>query len=142
MPRVHFIDPASQFAGIHLRGQVNGDDIVASFEAVYGSPDWGLDFDLLWELSDVTSLIFDDDHLARFAQAVRILMPRMGHGHTAVVVRREDDFVLAKLLCALSEKRSERSYGVFHELGEALEWLAGPISVAVAALEVQRDWEA
>ena len=125
MPFDVHIDHERGLATMRVHGTIDGADIAASTEALYGHPDWRRGLAVLWDGSGIQRLILDPADVAAIEERSRRLEPTTGQGRTAYVLPHEVAEVMARLFFRrLPTPHRERQ--LFERVDAALAWLDGP----------------
>lgn len=118
------IDAPARRGLVALSGTVRGDDLVGAITGLYGHEDWEPAFDTLWDATGITELILDPVDLQRVMEAAGPYVQRLGTGRSALVVARDVDVAIAKLILHRQKgDASQRDRRLFERLEEAIAWL-------------------
>ena len=125
MAHTLLVAPERRLAVIWLDGSVATDDIVAGLSALVARPAWEPAFDLVWDGRGIEMLLVDEAGLDAISTLTDAIRERLGTGRSAVVVRRDIDRAIAKLIRFRGRER-KREFRVFDALDEALAWIGQP----------------
>ena len=100
------IDPAARLATVRLSGSVRGPDIAAAYAAIYRDPAFGPRFDLLWDGTAVTELLFDLDDLPSFVRLHSEFGEVASSGRDIILVTRPMDKMMADMYAAMMKKQN------------------------------------
>lgn len=126
------IDPSARLGIVTFSGIVDGRDLMDSIAALYGHADWEPDFDMLWDASALSQLIIDPDDIQRISAQSKEHAHQVGPGRTAIVVTRDIDFAINRLMLYRQGPRP-RERRVFERVAEAMVWLRGEDAAGEAA---------
>lgn len=122
MPFDCHIDPKRRLGIMTVRGTIDGAEIVAAAEALYGHPDWRRGFAVLWDGTGIKQLIVEPSDIAAIEELSPQMKPTMGSGRTAYVLPHETAEIIARLFFRrLPTPHRERR--LFEHVDEALAWL-------------------
>lgn len=116
------VDSRARLGILTLSGTVDVHDLLEAMSTLYDRPEWQPGFDVLWDASGITELILGPTDIRTIVEVVRSRAVQIGHGRTAIVVFRDLDASIARLLTRLlqSDRRDRR---LFQEHAVALAWL-------------------
>ena len=126
MPYSYAIDITARLATVTLAGTVRGTDIASAMEAVFGDSSWEPGFDLLWQASGITELLFERDDLPGMITLQRRLAARAGGGREVILVSRSLDEDMAKMY-ALMMRGEGQTVSICRSMADAVR-LLGPMS--------------
>lgn len=118
------IDPPARLGIVTFSGIVDGRDLMDSIAALYEHADWEPDFDMLWDASAISQLIIDPADVQRIAAQSNEYAHRIGPGRTAMVLTREIDLAINRLMLHRQGPRP-RERRVFDRIAPAMAWLRG-----------------
>ncbi len=122
MPCSYHIDARRKLALIIVEGVVVGADLVEVVSSLVADPVWQSGYSELWDGRCIQSLTVDLPSLDRITRTVKKIRRKLGPGRAALVVHREVDFLIARLLAYTLRSRI-REIRVFLTMEEAREWL-------------------
>jgi hypothetical protein len=125
MPLHYVIDHARGLVTVTMSETVTGAQVGTAIEAIYGDPAWRPGYDVLWDGTGITQLLFEKSDLPTFVALQRDYAELAGHGRDVILVIRALDFVMAKTY-ALMMRSAPRPVYVFKSLTEAREILERP----------------
>jgi hypothetical protein len=104
---------------------VTARDIIACFQALFGSTTWVPGWNALWDARGITSLLMEPDDLDTIADWKALLTDARAGGKSAVVTARTGDGEMAILVGRYGEQAG-RPVKVFRTLDEAFAFLERP----------------
>lgn len=116
------IDYERRVGVVTLSGSVSDREIVHIIADLYGNPAWEPGFNTLWDCSKISELIIEQSGLSRIVGEMNQYLDKAGSGRSALVVKRQLDESMAKLLVYMARTAS-RDRRVFKSREEADQWL-------------------
>jgi hypothetical protein len=81
--------PNAKHAFVEMFGQVNGEDVYRAMAAVYSDPKWKKDFDVAWDLTSVTQLLFEWGDFTQWIELDSDLADLVGSGRDLILVNSD-----------------------------------------------------
>jgi hypothetical protein len=106
-----------------LFGLVPGARIAATIAAIYGDPACGPGFDILWDFSTITELMFERDDLPSFVRLNKEFSHLSQFGRDIILVTRTLDKEMAEMY-AVMMRAQRRAVHVCQSMYEATQILA------------------
>jgi hypothetical protein len=121
------IDGRTGLITVTMSGSVPGQRIATTFVAIYGDPACGPRYDILWDGSTITELMFERDDLPSFVRLNKQYATLAQSGRDIILVARALDKGMAEMY-AVMMKPQRRTVHVCASLGEVHQILdqAGP----------------
>lgn len=116
------IDVDRRLGIVTLYDSVDAKQLLRALGDLYQHPAWRLGFRALWDATGVFQLLVDPDDLALIVRRSEDMRPLIGSGRSAIVVPRETDYVIAKLLIQRVPS-AQRERMAFRRLEDAQAWL-------------------
>jgi hypothetical protein len=108
MPFPYVIDADAGIATVTLSGTVQGRDIAETMESVFRAFDWRPGFDILWDGSQITELLFEKDDLPSFVRVQQAFAHAAGDGCDIILVARKLDDVMAQMYTVLMRNQRRK----------------------------------
>jgi hypothetical protein len=124
VPYSYAIDITARLATVTLAETVRGADIASALETVFRDSSWQPGFDLLWQASGITELLFERDDLPGMIALQRRFAARAGGGREVILVSRSLDEDMAKMY-ALMLRNEGKKVSVCRSMADAVR-LLGP----------------
>jgi hypothetical protein len=122
------IDITARLATVTLAETVRGADIAGAMEAVFGDSSWQPGFNVLWQASGITELLFERDDLPGMIALQRRFAARARGGREVILVSRTLDEDMAKMY-ALMMRNDGKQVSVCRSMADVVR-LLGPMSPA------------
>lgn len=119
----YLIDNARRLGIITLSGSINDRQLVQIIAELYGGEEWTPGFNTLWDSSNVSELIIEQEGLTDIVDEMNKYLDRAGIGRSALVVTRQLDESMAKILIYMARTES-RDRRIFRNREEAEKWLS------------------
>lgn len=106
---------------INTSGEINLDEVIKSLEQMFADPEYVLEYDLLWDDTQRTTVFtYDDMHmmLSHFRHYRGDKHPKR-----AIVVSRTDDYGMSRVFSTMISISSKTQIGLFPDMSEARKWL-------------------
>ena len=95
------IDDRTGVITVKLSGTVPGQRIAATIAAIYGDPTCGHCFDILWDGSTITELMFERDDLPSFVRLNQQYAALAQSGRDVILVARALDKAMANIYASM-----------------------------------------
>jgi hypothetical protein len=116
------IDSSKRLVIATMSGSVPGTRIAATIAAIYGDPICGPGFDILWDFSTITELMFERDDLPSFVRLSQEFSPLSQSGRDIILVTRTLDKEMAEMY-AVMMRAQHRAVHVCLSMYEATQIL-------------------
>jgi hypothetical protein len=100
------IDSSRRLVTATMSGSVPGTRIAATIGAIYGDPACGPGFDILWDFSTITELMFERDDLPSFVRLSQEFAPLSQFGRDIILVTRTLDKEMAGMYAVMMRAQS------------------------------------
>lgn len=117
------IDNVRQLGIVTLTGSICDRELIQIIAELYDSEQWTPGFNSLWDSSGVSELIIEQEGLTDIVSEMNHHLDRAGIGRTAIVVTRELDESMAKILMYMARAES-RDRRIFRNRQAAEQWLS------------------
>lgn len=107
---------------VELSGAVSAPEIVACFQALFGTASWVKGWPALWDARTITSLVMVPEDLIVISECKATLTGAREGGRSAVVTVRPTDAEIA-LLVGRYREEAGRPTRIFRSMGEAYDFL-------------------
>jgi hypothetical protein len=116
------IDSAKRLVTATMSGSVPGTRIAATIAAIYTDPACGPGFDILWDFSTITELMFERDDLPSFVRLSQEFSRLSESGRDIILVTRTLDKEMAEMY-AVMMRAQRRAVHVCLSMYEATQVL-------------------
>ena len=99
------IDQSKRLVTVQLSGPVRGTLIAATFEAIYRDPACGRGFDILWDGSTITELLFERADLPSFVRLNQEYGDIASSGRDIIFVERSLDKAMADMYAVMMREQ-------------------------------------
>jgi hypothetical protein len=123
------IDPSRRLVTATMSGSVPGTRIAATIAAIYGDPACGPGFDILWDFSTITALMFERDDLPSFVRLNQESSHLSQSGRDIILVTRRLDKDMADMY-AVMMRAQRRAVHVCLSMGEVTHILGAKEALA------------
>jgi hypothetical protein len=117
------IDTSKRLVTATMFGSVPGTRIAATIAAIYGDPACGQAFDILWDFSTITELIFERDDLPSFVRLSRQFSHLSQSGRDIILVTRKLDKEMAEMY-AVMMRAQRRAVHICASMYEVMQILS------------------
>jgi hypothetical protein len=117
------IDMSKRQVTATMSGSVPGTRIAATIAAIYGDPACGPGFDILWDFSTITELMFERDDLPSFVRLSQEFSHLSESGRDIILVTRTLDKEMAQMY-AVMMRAQRRTVHICSSMYEATQILA------------------
>ena len=104
------IDVPRKLAICTLSGSVTSAEIAEATEAMYRDPGWQLGFDLLYDGTRITELLFEKDGLQTIASTHAAHAELAGPGVNVILVSRALDHAMAQMYAQMTKNQRRTTY--------------------------------
>jgi hypothetical protein len=119
-PYPYSIDDSRRLVTVPLSGSVHGASIAATYAAIYSDPGCGVGFDILWDGSTITELMFERDDLPSFVRLNQEFSALASSGRDIILVARSLDKAMADMY-AVMMRGQRRAVHVCLSMQEVLQ---------------------
>jgi hypothetical protein len=119
----YIIDQPRRLVTVKLSGTVHGTLVAATFEAIYRDPAAGPGFDILWDGSAITRLLFERGDLASFVRLSKEFSDIASSGRDIILVERSLDAAMAHMY-AVMMRAQQRAVHVCSSITDVNQVLA------------------
>jgi hypothetical protein len=123
------IDDSKRLVTVPMSGLVPGARIAATIAAIYADPASGPGFDILWDGSTITELMFERDDLPSFTRLSQDFSPLSQSGRDIILVARKIDKDMAEMY-AVMMRAQRRAVHVCSSMAEVVQILATKVTPA------------
>jgi hypothetical protein len=102
-------------------GETNLNETIQSLEQMFDDPEYSLEYDLLWDDTERTT-IFTYDDIQKMAQHFKHYRGDKSPKR-AFVVSRADKYGMTRVFNTMASVSSQAQIGLFQDRKEALKWL-------------------
>jgi hypothetical protein len=99
------IDGVRPLVIVQMSGTVHGAQIAATYRAIYGDPGFGPGFDVLWDATAITELLFEPADLGSFVRLHEDFGDLASSGRDIIVVKRPLDNAMADMYLVMMKKQ-------------------------------------
>jgi hypothetical protein len=100
------VDESKRLVTVPIFGSVHGTQIAATYTAIYSDPAYKSGFDILWDGSTITELLFERDDLPSFVRLNKEFSNLASAGRDIILVARMLDKAMADMYAVMM--RSQR----------------------------------
>jgi hypothetical protein len=104
-PFPYTIDGVLPLVIVLMSGTVHGAQIAATYRTMYRDPGFGPRFDVLWDATAITELLFEPDDLGSFVRLHEEFGDVASSGRDILVVRRPLDKAMADVYLVMMKKQ-------------------------------------
>lgn len=130
MPCSYYIDENVGIAVVCVHGRITGMEAADIYRRYLDDPAWIPTYQVFWEIRGITEAVIDQPDVHTLARITREFADRIGPGRTAMLARREIDFLsvdsYSHLIARLAMRNPEREVKAFSSIMLAAEWLGLP----------------
>ena len=90
------IDGERQLVTVTLVGRIVGADIAEAIQRVYTDPAWQSGFNVVWDGTFISELLFEQDDIPNFVALQRRYAEQAGPGRDVLVINRKIDEMMAR----------------------------------------------
>ncbi len=102
-------------------GETTLNETIQSLEQMFDDPEYSLEYDLLWDDTERTT-IFTYDDIQKMAQHFKYYRGDK-HPKRAFVVSQADKYGMTRVFNTMASVSSQAQIGLFQDRKEALKWL-------------------
>jgi hypothetical protein len=95
------IEDSKRLVTVRLSGSVHGSQIAATYAAIYRDPGCRPGFDILWDGSTITELLFERDDLPSFVRLNQEFSNLASSGRDIILVARTLDQAMADMYAVM-----------------------------------------
>jgi hypothetical protein len=124
------IDTSKRLVTVTMSGSVPGTRIAATIAAIYGDPACGPGFDIVWDFSTITELMFERDDLASFVRLSQEFSQLSQCGRDIILVTRKLDKDMAEMY-AVMMRAQRRTVHICSSMDEVTQLLGAKAVQAI-----------